>query len=262
MPGRYLPTTLAGMTMVQPAPPAAWHPGNSVSVEPSTNALRLPATLVALGEVLFILVGLLHPAHENPNNHPAVFVEYAASTLWGAVHLGQFLTMALILAGLASLYVVLDIRAGWAGQVARLASTAILLTLALTAVLQAVDAWAQAPAADQAARFATAEAMRWLEWAVRSYQRLMLGITLGLSAALVVSSTRLPRPIGYAMAISSLAYVAQGILVGAEGFAADSTAPQLLALVADIVWTGWLAITAWSTPSTIRQPSGRAQIRP
>ena len=80
--------------MVQPAPPAAWRPGNSVSVEPSANALRLPAALVALGEVSFILVGLLHPAHEDPNNHPAVFAEYAASTLWGGVHLGQFLTMA------------------------------------------------------------------------------------------------------------------------------------------------------------------------
>ena len=189
-----------------------------------------------------------------------MFAEYAASTLWGAVHLGQLLTMALILAGLASLYVILPIRAGWAGQVARLASMAALVTLALTAVLQAVDgialkqavdAWAQAPATDQAARFATAEAMRWLEWAVRSYQRLMLGITLGLSAAVVVSSTRLPRPIGYAMAISSLAYVAQGILVGAEGFSATSTTPQLLAFVADVVWTGWLAITAWSRPSHI-----------
>jgi len=31
-----------------------------------------------------------HASHENPNDHQAVFAEYAASDNWIAVHLGQF----------------------------------------------------------------------------------------------------------------------------------------------------------------------------
>jgi hypothetical protein len=50
------------------------------------------------------------------------------------------------------------------------------VTLALYGVLQAVDgvalkqvvdAWASAPEAEKVERFATAEAIRWLEWGVR-----------------------------------------------------------------------------------------------
>ncbi len=52
--------------------------------------LRLSATLLFVGELLSLLVGLLHPAHEDPNNHSAAFAEYAASANWTAVHLGQF----------------------------------------------------------------------------------------------------------------------------------------------------------------------------
>jgi len=48
-----------------------------------------------------------------------------------------------------------------------------------------VDAWATAPDAEKAARFASAEAIRWLEWGVRSYQDFTLGLALLLAAAAV-----------------------------------------------------------------------------
>ena len=75
---------------------------------------------------------------------------------------------------------------------------------------QAVDAWANAPDADKAARFAAAEAIRWLEWGVRSYQSLMLGLTFLLFATAIVQTARTPKPIGYLMALSGLAYLGQG----------------------------------------------------
>ena len=37
------------------------------------------------------------------------------------------------------------------------------------ALKQAVNAWASAPVAEKAARFASAEAIRWIEWGARSY---------------------------------------------------------------------------------------------
>jgi hypothetical protein len=42
------------------------------------------------------------------------------------------------------------------------------------ALKQAVNAWASAPEAEKAARFASAETIRWLEWGTRSYQSFML----------------------------------------------------------------------------------------
>jgi len=45
------------------------------------------------------------------------------------------------------------------------------------ALKQAVDAWASAPEVEKSVRFASAEAIRWLEWGVRSYQSFMLGVT-------------------------------------------------------------------------------------
>ena len=42
------------------------------------SSLRLSATLVVIGELLFALVTLFH-ADGDANNHPAVFAEYASS---------------------------------------------------------------------------------------------------------------------------------------------------------------------------------------
>jgi hypothetical protein len=220
------------MSDIRPA--RAAYASNSIL---DTRLLRVSATLVFVGELLFIAVGIFHPAREDPNNHAAVFAEYAMSTLWGAVHLGQFVTMAVILAGLVSLLFALNLQSDFALYVGRCGAVSAVLALALTGVLQAVDgvalkqtvdAWAVAPATEQAARFASAETIRWLEWAIRSYQRLMLGVTLALYASVILSTARLPRPIGLAMAISALAYIAQGVIVGSEGFSPRGTGPQLL----------------------------------
>src|SRR5215217_6466125 len=148
------------------------------------TSLRLSAWLLLVGQLLYILVTQFH-AGGDANNHPAIFAEYAGSGIWTAVHLGQFASMAILLGGLLALLFALDVQAGtarWAGRFGAASSTA---TLALFGVLQAVDgvalkqavnAWASAPDAEKAARFASAEAIRWLEWGMRSYQNFALGI--------------------------------------------------------------------------------------
>ena len=62
--------------------------------------LRLSAPLLFVGELLSLLAGFLHPSRENPNNHRAVFAEYANSVNWTAVHFGQFVSLVVIIAGL------------------------------------------------------------------------------------------------------------------------------------------------------------------
>ena len=159
-----------------------------------------------------------------------VFAKYAGSASWTAVHLGQFAGMAVIIAGLLVLYFALDVRAGGAAWVARLGAVCAAVALGLYGVLQAVDgvalkqavdAWVSAPEAEKAARFASAETIRWLEWGTRSYQSFMFGLTLILLGSAVAVTARLPRAIGYLMGLSGLAYIVQGWVLGSEGFSGN-----------------------------------------
>src|SRR5512135_3443961 len=134
------------------------------------NLLRLSATVLLVGELLFLVVGVLHPSREPANSHAAVFAEYAASADWTLVHLGQFVGMAVIIAGLLVLFYALDARSGAALWAGRFGAVSAIVALALYGVLQAVDgvalkqavnAWASAPDAEKVARFSSAETIRW-----------------------------------------------------------------------------------------------------
>jgi len=216
------------------------------------QSLRLSAVLLLVGQVLFIVVTLLH-ADGPADNHPVVFAEYAASGSWKVVHLAQFLSMAILVAGLFALNFALDVPSGTSRWASKFGAAAAVVTLALYAVLQgvdgiankqAVDAWVSAPAAEKAARFASAEAIRWLEWGVRSYQNMVLGLALILFAAAVVRTAGIPRPLGYLMGFSGLAYLMQGWVVGAEGFSGVETIAIEAAYVLDLAWMIWLAVIA------------------
>lgn len=216
--------------------------------------VRLSAMLLCVGEVLALLAGLLHPEHEPANAHTAVFTEYASSTIWTAVHFGQFVGMAVFLLGLVVLFFALDVQTGALGWVTRFGAVAAIVALALYAVLQAVDgvalkhavdAWASAPAAEKTARFASAEGLRWLEWGTRSYQSFMLGLALSLYAVGIASTARVPRSIGYLMGLSGLAYLSQGWVIGAEGFSDRNMLPTLVGIIATLAWSIWLLICGW-----------------
>ena len=97
--------------------------------------LRLSATVLLAGELLSVLAGILHPGREDPNNHSAVFTEYAASGNWTAVHLGQFVGMALIIAGLLVLFHALNAQVGTPGWANRFGAVAAVVALAPTVSL-------------------------------------------------------------------------------------------------------------------------------
>jgi hypothetical protein len=216
-------------------------------------SLRLAATLLLAGQLLYMVVTQFH-ADGVANNHPAVFAEYARSGIWKAVHLGQFAAMAILLAGLLALFYALDVRAGTARWAGRFGAASAVVALALYGVLQAVDgvankevddAWVAAPAAEKAARFASAEAIRWLEWGVRSYQDFALGLALLLLAAAVVRTAWVARPIGYLMGLSGLTYLVQGWVVGSQGLSQTHTILILLAWALSLAWMIWLVVVAW-----------------
>ena len=225
------------------------------------QSLRLAATLLFAGILLSFGAGIFHPEREPANNHPAAFAEYARSGNWTAVHLGQFVGMAVIIAGLLVLFFALNVYQGTPGWVGRFAAVSAVVALALYGVLQAVDgvalkqavdAWVSAPAAEKAARFASAEAIRWLEWGTRSYESFMFGLALVLFATVIVWTARVPRPIGYLMGLSGLAYLVQGWVLGTEGFSATNTVPQLLGYVLVTAWIIWLLIVAWRMKESVQ----------
>jgi hypothetical protein len=229
------------------------------------SSLRLSATLILTGQLLFIVITLFH-ADGQANNHPSVFAEYAGSGSWKAVHLVQFAAIAILLAGLLALFYALDVPAGPARWTGRFGAASTVVALALYGVLQAVDgvgnkmvdaAWVSAPDTEKSARFASAEAMRWLEWGVRSYQDFALGLALLLFAAAVAQTVGLSRAIAYLMGLSGLTYLVQGWVIGAEGFSGTHSTLILVAYAFSLAWMIWLIIAAWRRQdSKAHRPAG------
>ncbi|MCC2628471.1 MAG: hypothetical protein K0S14_2121 [Thermomicrobiales bacterium] len=221
-----------------------------------SSSLRLPATLLLVGQLLYIIITQFHTGGE-ANDHPAIFAAYAASGIWTAVHVGQFGAMALLLAGLLALVFALDVQAGTARLAGRCGAASAVAALALYGALQAVDgvankqadvAWVKAPEAEKAARFASAEAIRWVEWGMRSYHDYALGLALLLVAAAVARAASVPRPIAYLIGLTGLTYLVQGWLVGAEGFSQTVSIAIVLAWVLSLAWMIWLGVVVWRLP--------------
>jgi hypothetical protein len=126
--------------------------------------------LIIGGYVANTLVTQFHPHQANPNDHPAVFAEYAASINWIWVHYVQFAAAAAMVAGFVVLYRALTLARSATGA-DHVALAAAITSGAAVVVLQAVDGvalkhtvdgWAAAPDQEKTARFADAETVRWL----------------------------------------------------------------------------------------------------
>jgi hypothetical protein len=223
------------------------------------TSLRLSAALLLAGQLLYVVITLFHTGGD-ANDHPAIFAAYAASATWTAVHVAQFACMTVFLAGLFGLCFALDLQDGparWAGRFgASLAAVTLALYGAVLAVdgialKQAVNAWASAPEAEKAARFATAEAIRWLEWGMRSYENFALGLAVLLFAVTVARTAWIPRPIGYLMGLSGLTYLMQGWRAGTEGFSERHTTAIVLSEVLNVAWMVWLIVVAWRKQDSV-----------
>jgi len=224
--------------------------------------LRLGAALQFIGLVLeTVFAQYLHPG--GGMTMEATFANYAASSDWAAVHLGEFVGETALLAGLLVLYFALGVSQGtprWLGFFAAIAvGVALVLNGILSAVdgvalKQTVDAWASAPAAEQVTRFASAEAIRWLEWGINSYWNITRGLALVLLGSVIVWTARVPRPIGYLMGVSGLAFIVLGWVVGTEGFRGTPThaVPTDAGYGFLFVLSIWLLIVAWRMKESIQ----------
>ncbi|MDX8480748.1 hypothetical protein RFN28_20075 [Mesorhizobium sp. VK24D] len=216
------------------------------------NLLGFSSRLLLAGQILYIAVTQFH-AGGDANDHHHIFATYAENAIWTAVHLGQFAGIAMLLAGLVTLSFVLDDEDGTARWLGRVGGAVAVAALALYGALQAVDgvalkqavnAWASAPETEKAARFAGAEAIRWLEWGMRSYQDFAMGLALLFFAAALARTAWITRPAGWLMGLCGLAYLAQGWVAGTQGFAPAQSVAIVLSWVLGLAWMIWLAVAA------------------
>jgi hypothetical protein len=192
------------------------------------------------GFVLFVVITAFHPTGQE-DNHPVIFAKYASSKPWVAVHFGQFAGTLLILAGILVLYRVLELRSV-VPVLAKFALGSAIVTAAMFAALQAVDgitlkqavdAWANTSGPQKAIRFADAETVRWTEWGLNSYYKLMFGLTAVLFGAAIARTAIVYRWLGWVGMLGGLLFMAAGVVVGYDGLQsgfedAAANAAQLL----------------------------------
>jgi hypothetical protein len=214
---------------------------------------RIGAVALPLGVILFVVAtAIFHPHREDPMNNPAVFMEYAQSDSWVVVHFVQWIAALLLIGGLVSLYYSITKKPEAGTGVARFGLVAALVTATAFTMLQAVDGvalkwavdtWAGAPADQEVAAFAAAQAVRWTEYALQSYSNILLGLTLLLYALAMALGTSYPRWLGWLALGSGAAWIVHGVMVPYVGL--FNSIPRLVAIILLAVWAFIIAVLMW-----------------
>ena len=219
--------------------------------DPTTT--RLGAVALPLGIIALSVSEFFHPSRVDPMNNPAVFMEYAQSDSWTTVHLGEYFGFLLLLGGLVALYYSVSAKPGvgaglapfgLAAAVTAAASFTVLQAVDGIALKRAVDAWMSAPADQEVARFAAAEAVRWIEIGMNSLSYFLAGLTLFLYGGAIALGTVYRRWVGLVALISGAAFMYNGVVeVAYEGFV--SSIIKVVGLVLLALWAVIMAVLMW-----------------
>ena len=218
---------------------------------------RLGAVALPLGAIMLMVAEFFHPSREDPMDFPAVFREYAHSDIWTTVHLGQYFGFLLLLGGLVALYYSISARPGVGAGLAPFGLAAAVTTAASYTVLQAVDgitlkyavdAWVSAPAGQESAAFAAAEAVRWTEIGMNSLSNFLTGLTLFIYGVAIALGSVYPRWMGWIAAVSGAAFMYNGAVeVAYEGFIPSII--KLMGILLLAMWAVAMAVLMWRTNS-------------
>jgi hypothetical protein len=165
---------------------------------------------------------ILHPSGAE-DDHEAIFREYAESDAWEATHLAEFVLVLVALAGLLVLCRALRLETP---SLALLAGGALVASGATWAVLQAVDgvwlkqavdAWVATSGPEETTRLADAESVRWAEWGLQSYFRVLLSLAFMLLGAALVTSRLVPNWLGALLLLGGVLSLAVGFSVAYAG---------------------------------------------
>ena len=242
-----------------------------------TKTLDLERPIFRMGSVAF-LAGLaiaivstilFHPTGtgEELMNNPFIFAVYAEDDLWIASHIGQFAGILLIYAGgFVALFRLLSRSESGSNVASALAwfglVTAILTASAFT-ILQAVDGIALKIAVDtwyaippsqtsdaeqegeKAIALRVAEGLRWTEWGVQAYYRMLQGAVALIFGVAIAKSVILSRWIGAVGIAAGVAGIAAGVVTAYVGFSSVRDPVADLSTVILYPWIVILGIFMW-----------------
>ncbi|MFL6406239.1 MAG: hypothetical protein ACJ71F_04105 [Nitrososphaeraceae archaeon] len=191
--------------------------------------LRIGSIAFIVGVVIVVVSTMLHPSREDPANHPLVFMEYANSNSWIAVHIGQFVGGIMVFGGgfgvLHSFLMRTESNTtytlSWIGfAVAIMTASAIAVLQAVDgiALKMAVDSWTAAPGEEKSIKFRVAEGIRWVEYGTNSIFRILQGSVAAIFGIAIVKSMLLSRWIGGTGVIVGTMSIIAGVEVAHVGF--------------------------------------------
>lgn len=231
-------------------------------VEPTSSIAgplaRIGAVAAPLGAIILIASTLLHPVKVDPDDALAAFAEYAADPLWVWSHLGQFAGVAVL--GIALIGLAATLEVGRAAAWGRIGLVGVASTIAVAAVLQAVDGvalkvmvdrWAAAGAELGDASFEAAFAVRQVEIGLAGLLNVLLGFTSAALSIGIVSSNRYPAWLGAGGLVVALAMLAAGAATAAGGFSAVPMTIVMLATFMFLVWLVAAAVLMWRLASRL-----------
>jgi hypothetical protein len=204
------------------------------------------------GAVLLVIATLLHPLGSDPADAPAAFAEYAADSFYVWSHLGQFIGFCGIGAGLFGIAATLE--TGRAAAWGRLGAAGAVISVAVAAVLQAVDGvalkatvgrWSAASGETRAMTFEAALALRQIEIGLAGLLSITGGLTLLTLACGILCSTRYPSWIGALALISSASMAAAGAAQAATGFSSLAMTLSMLATSMFLAWIILIGLRMW-----------------
>jgi hypothetical protein len=219
------------------------------------NHLQLGTAALVVGLLSQIPLGALHPHREYANDSVSAFHEYAGSTDWALVHLGQFLGMLVITVGLVVVAATLAREHGPAGFLGLVAAVTAVVSVAVFAVQMAVDgvalkaaidSWELATgASDQAAAYRVADSVRSVEKGLSALFNLTNGITL-LSLGVGLTMAHLPgRRLGWLAAVAGAGLLSVGVITARAGFSHEASSLGLPTTGALVVFGVGMAVTTW-----------------
>jgi hypothetical protein len=210
-----------------------------------------------LAGLVIALVSTLgfHPTGtgEELMNNPFIFGVYAEDPLWIASHIGQFAGILLIFAGgfVALHRLLVKSESATASALSWFGLVTAIITAATFTILQAVDGialkiasdtWYAIPPSEEERKtiyLGVAEGIRWNEWGLQAYYRMLWGAVSLIFGVAIIKSTVLKKWIGAVGIAAGVVTIASGVVMAYVGF---SSARDLVADLSTFIFYPWLVI--------------------
>jgi hypothetical protein len=237
--------------------------------------LRMGAVAFIAGLAIAVISTIIHPTGtgEELMNNPFIFAVYAEDDLWIASHIGQFTGILLIYAGgFVALFRLLSrsesgtavaSALAWFGLVTAIitASTfTILQAVDGIALKIAVDTWYAIPSSpetgageqegEKAIALRVAEGLRWTEWGVQAYYRMLQGAVALIFGVAIIKGTVLGKWIGAIGIAAGAVGIAAGVIVAYVGFSSVRDPIADLSTLILYPWIVILGVFIWRKTST------------